>query len=129
MNKIFEPLNYFHLFNTHTLEYVTPNYSESSEILDSYESSDQPQRIEQGKSIQIYPGFIKLIPKLTEEKVIAKTIKELKNRSVGVLPADDINKHFNLQPGFESHNASVEYLILRRNKDPDNKDGIALLFY
>ena len=85
---------------------------------------EEVEENEDGKIILINPRFIKLVPKLTEKKVIANTILELKNRSVGVLPADDINNHFHSQSHFESHNVSVEYLILRRNKVSKTEEGI-----
>ena len=86
-----------------------------------------PEEVEgsdQGKIVQIYPGFIKLLPKLTEERVIAKSIFELKNRSIGYLPAEDIDDHFHLQPRFDPLNSSVEYLIIRRNKDNDSEGKV-----
>lgn len=54
---------------------------------------------------------------------MAETIFQLKNRSVGVLPAADIDTHFYNQPNFDANQSSVEYLLIRRTNDPDYDEG------
>lgn len=76
-----------------------------------------PEGVEDGTNIKISPGFVQILPKLTEKKVIADTFFKLKNQNVGFLPADVIDNHFRGQPGFDPNGASVEYLVVRRNKE------------
>jgi hypothetical protein len=98
-------------------------YSESAEIMVPHANPDQVEGDNQDYK-KLTHGFIKLVPKLTERKVIADTFFELKNRSVGYLSAEDIDSHFKSQPGFESSGSSVEYLLIRRNKEPEHNKGI-----
>lgn len=82
-----------------------------------------PEGVEEGAAnIKIKPGFIKILPKLTEEKVIPETYKVLKNKSVGYLPADEIDAHFKSQKGFSTEGAAVEYLVVRRTMNDQTYD-------
>lgn len=65
---------------------------------------------------------MKILPKLTEEKVIPETYKKLKNKSVGYLPAEEIDEHFKSQKGFSTEGAIVEYLVIRRTMYEQNLD-------
>ncbi len=105
------------------LDYIPPNYTEQAEVI---VPDANPEEVEEGVDspiTQVNPGFIKIVPKLKVEKVIAKTILELKNRSVGVLPSADIDTHFYAQPDFDPSDSSIEYLILRRTNDPNYSEG------
>ncbi|CAI2366190.1 unnamed protein product [Moneuplotes crassus] len=106
-------------YRTESTEYIPPNYTEQAEVIVPDANPEEVDENDNSMVYQIDPGFIKLMPKLTEEKVMAKTILELKNRSVGVLPAADIDSHFYSQPDFSPSDCSVEYLLLRRTNDPD----------
>ena len=106
------------------MSYIPPAYSESAEVITPDANPEEVEGIDQGKVVRITPGFIKLVPKLSERKVIADSFFEMKNRSVGYLPASDIDNHFLAQPGFETHGASVEYLVVRRNKDSVEVTGM-----
>jgi 8-oxo-dGTP pyrophosphatase MutT (NUDIX family) len=110
------------------LPYAPPSYSGSGEAMVPAANPKNVEGSDQGNIVKIHPGFIKLLPKLTEKKVIAKSMFELKNQNVGYLPSEDIDAHFRNQTGFDSNDCSVEYLVIRRAKkegveDPDLEDN------
>lgn len=105
-----------------TASYIPPNYTESAEVMVPDANPQEIEGADQGNVVKITPGFIKILPKLTERKCIADTIWNLKNRSVGYLPAEEIDNHFRNQYGFDTYGASVEYLVLRRAKDSQIED-------
>lgn len=103
--------------NTRT--YTPPLYSDSAQMMIPAENPEEIHGSDEGHFIHITPGFIQLLPKLTERKAIADSFFKLKNKSVAYLPSDDIDMHFQTQDGFDSYDSSVEFLLLRRNKDPE----------
>lgn len=62
-----------------------------------------------------------------KNSVISKSLLEVKNMSVGYLPAKYIDEHFKAQ-NIDLENASVEYLVIRRAKSStpieDNKENV-----
>lgn len=104
--------------------YVPPEYSESAEVIVPDANPDQTEGSDNHSLKRLKPGFIRLVPKLTERKVIPDTFFKLKNRSVGYLSSEDIDIHFKSQSSFESSGSSVEYLLIRRNKEAEHNEGI-----